>query len=229
MGVVFIDTETTGLDPVKHAIWEVGLIDAELVEHTWMVALTETEINNADQFAMDIGKFHERHPQGFMTKVPDRLTPGEKGWAKREHSSAGAWTKDYVAKIVASLTWGHHLVGAVPSFDEERLRRLLDVFNIPHRWHYHLVDIEALAAGKLGIAPPWNSHELSAAVGVDESLFTAHEALSDARWAKAVYDSVLVLGVIKVEPEDSPSPVAETEAVLAALSWNPPFHELDRI
>ena len=60
-----------------------------------------------------------------------------------------------------------------------------------HRWHYHLVDVEALAAGKLGIAPPWKSDELSAALGVTITEDDRHTALGDAKWAMRIYDAVM--------------------------------------
>lgn len=86
-------------------------------------------------------------------------------------------------------------------------------------WHYHVIDVEALAAGWLartrkmqaagyieseiavrlnrdpivGIAPhpPWNSTELSLAVGVDPNDFDRHTALGDAKWAKAIFETVM--------------------------------------
>jgi hypothetical protein len=77
-------------------------------------------------------------------------------------------------------------------------------------WHYHLIDVEALAAGwiaaqsgpvpiliagaNVGLVsgrPPWRSEELSRAVGVDPDDFDRHTALGDARWAKAIYEAVM--------------------------------------
>lgn len=85
-------------------------------------------------------------------------------------------------------------MGAVPSFDDERLRKLLAPYRQPQSlagWHYHLVDVEALVAGKFGVAPPWDSDELSMKAGVDPEQFDRHTALGDARWAKALYESVI--------------------------------------
>jgi hypothetical protein len=73
-------------------------------------------------------------------------------------------------------------------------------------WHYHLIDVEALAAGWLAAGidpddppaptqdscqPPWNSNELSLAVGVDPEQYDRHTALGDARWARDIYDAVM--------------------------------------
>lgn len=171
--VAFVDTETLGLDPDRHAIWEVGLIVND-VEMQWLLPV---DLGTADPFALKIGGFHERHPQGynFLTgREPGRTTD------IREFCEA-----------FAALTQGRHLVGAVVSFDEERLRRLLRANGACPEWHYHVVDVEALVAGKLGIVPPWDSNALSKFVGVDPEQFDRHTALGDARWAKAVYEAIV--------------------------------------
>jgi len=92
MGEVYIDTETTGLDPTKHAIWEVGLITAKGDEKSWMVELTNQELADADPFALQIGGFHKRHPQGFMVEVPVNQSPrvGDAGVSRGLPESGGS-------------------------------------------------------------------------------------------------------------------------------------------
>jgi hypothetical protein len=86
-------------------------------------------------------------------------------------------------------------------------------------WHYHVIDVEALAAGYLAAIRqdaaelgyhdrpdtpqyehegnleiarlPWKSDSLSRAVGVEPDDFDRHTALGDARWAKAIYEAVM--------------------------------------
>ena len=198
--IVFVDTETTGLDPDRHEIWEVGLIvpGAIQVVHpdrpdTWETAefhwfLPVTDLGGADPFALSIGRFHERHPWGSAHAAMKRMVLGE------TVTDIGTFAAQF-----AHLTHGKHLAGAVVSFDEERLRRLLRRNGRIESWHYHLVDVEALAVGYLAsatdgteaLAPPWNSSDLTAALGlhVDES--EKHTALGDARWAKAIYEAVM--------------------------------------
>jgi hypothetical protein len=69
--------------------------------------------------------------------------------------------------------------------------RLLHRNGVLHRWHYHLVDVEALAAGSLGIEPPWKSDDLAAALDITVAGEDRHTALGDARWARAIYDAVM--------------------------------------
>lgn len=167
--VVFLDTETTGLDPQRHSIWEIGLIvDGEEITYR-----LKPDLATADAYALSLTGFYER------TNTYD--------WKWDSHQLG----LGYVARQIARLTAGRHLVGAVPSFDAPFLDRFLRANGAAPAWHYHLVDVEALAAGKMGTAPPWDSEELSRAVGVDPSRFERHTAMGDARWAKAIYEAVV--------------------------------------
>lgn len=178
--VAYVDIETTGLDADLHEIWEVGLIVDE-VEHHWFLLC---DPGHADPRALEIGRFYERYPYHW-------------------DGPAGEGAEDLVGTVqfaeeFAALTRDRHLVGAVVSFDEERLRRLLKVSGGCPAWHYHIIDVEALAVGYLSghgmkgtWTLPWNSKELSRAVGVAPELFDAHTALGDARWAKALYEAIV--------------------------------------
>lgn len=197
MSLAFVDTETTGLDPDLHEIWEVGLIVDRGVdnngweEHRWFLPV---DLGRADPVALRIGQFHERYPDTAVTGYTGLIS---------------------FAAEFAELTRGAHLVGAVVSFDAERLSKLLKANGSCPEWHYHLIDVEALAVGYVeglrrwsyseGMAVPtnfpdslrhetplpWKSEDLSRAVGVDPNEFEKHTALGDARWAKAMYEKVV--------------------------------------
>lgn len=191
-GVCFVDTETTGLDPDRHPIWNVGLIEPDGRETEWFLPV---DLSTADAFALNIGHYDDRHPWG-------------NGMLTRNFDERPLLTQvETFAREFMRRTWGHHLAGAVVSFDEERLRRLLRANGACPGWHYHLVDVEALAVGYLArkvhenseagyddsLRPsvPWKSTDLSLAVGVDPEGFERHTALGDARWAKAIYEAVM--------------------------------------
>lgn len=210
--VCFVDTETTGLDPVLHEIWEVGLITPDGQEHEWQLPV---DLALADPMALSIGRFHERR------KGPPGLPPPEPYRKQVEK-----W--DF-AQEFADLTRGMHLAGAVVSFDAERLWKLLRAKGQCPMWHYHLIDVEALAAGWLAATgstrvtiagesvglvdgrPPWRSEDLSRAVGVDPDDFARHTALGDAAWAKAIYEAVM---------PTSPTPVVEANLTCSAVHWH---------
>lgn len=209
--LAIVDTETTGLDPDVHEIWEVALIlrtEAGQTEYVWQLPV---DLGRADVIGLNIGQFNERRwpwPGGPDARADaligcrsDLDDNGENGPCIVHPDDLPAFADQF-----ATLTGGAHLVGAVPSFDDERLRKLLRRHGACPGWHYHLVDVEALAAGRLGVGPPWNSRELSAKVGVDPGDFAAHTALGDARWAAAVYDAVLA-----AEPAEAEGATSESE------------------
>jgi len=201
----FLDLETTGLEPERHQIYEIGLVVRDPVssdkdlEWTWWLPV---DLGRADPNALKVGRFFERRPN------QSRTWTGALQWAPDEAGKVEEVALDDVASSVMELTAGAHLVGAVPSFDAAFLAYFLRDHRCCPAWHYHLVDVEALAAGwlagmerftegepaELGIdyaRPPWSSNDLSRAVSVEPSDFDRHTALGDARWARAIYDAVL--------------------------------------
>ena len=193
-GICFIDTETTGLDPDRHAIWEVALITPGGDEHVWQFPVDEMA---ADPFALDIGRYWDRRwDTDNDVSVLDAIYEAHNPKSRRKNfpDAGRAIRPDSTwARRFRDLTAGCHLAGAVVSFDEERLRRLLHSLGVLHRWHYHLIDVEALAVGYLhgchvdAVAPdrardssprglPWKSDDLSAALGVTVSDEDRHTA-----------------------------------------------------
>lgn len=196
--LLFVDTETLGLHPDLHAIWEVAAIRRDIVngeEHeearVWHLPV---DLSTADPMALAIGRFHERYRGGRLTGSVQTqdvrcLTPGLPEFAR-----------DFMR-----FAQDCHLVGAVVSFDEERLRRLLRANGACESWHYHVCDVEAMAVGWLRndaivngdmalhdlVTPPWNSADLTKALGIDPDQFDKHTALGDAKWARAIYDMVM--------------------------------------
>ena len=163
--VVFIDTETTGLDPTRHEAWEVALITPDGTTKVWYIA---PDLSEADPVALRVNRFYER--RGSVYTWDDSLTS---------------------ARQIAIATANRHLVGAVPEFDAKFLERLLRRHGLAPAWHYQTVDVEALAAGLLGLEPPFDTREIGSRLGVPETPpEERHTALGDARWAKAVYEAV---------------------------------------
>lgn len=177
--VAFVDTETLGLDADHHPVWEVGLITPNGKEHHWFVTVTPRQVDLAHPKALEIGRFAERY---------DAERAVHRGLFCRQ--------------FVDLLPDGCHLAGAVVSFDEERIRRTCWRHQVRPNWHYHLIDVETLAIGYLAgldhaghgvetLTPPWNSDQLTAALGITVDDMDKHTALGDARWARAIFLKVM--------------------------------------
>jgi DNA polymerase III epsilon subunit-like protein len=212
----FLDTETTGLHP-KREVWEIAIIRRELdgAVTEWH-RFVQVSLRHADPFGLNVGRFYERSPQGRM--VRGEIDEGEAYGGSVDERPLVKW--EY-ARAVARLTHGAHLVGAVPNFDAEVLARDLRQCGLTPSWHYHLIDVENLAAGFLAatyqdmrdraaslvgkddelysadealrsIRPPWGSEDLSNRLGIHPpGPKERHTALGDARWAMRIYDAVM--------------------------------------
>lgn len=184
MTLVFLDTETTSLRHHRRA-WEVAVIvrDPQVgkdVEHSWFVQYDDLDLGNADLMSLNIGKFFQRHPQAN----------GEEGdvWAKVRDETE-------VLMDVEAVTRNAFIVGAVPNFDTEVLGERMRANGICPSWHYHLVDVETLAAGALKLPPKWNFDSVLDAFGLTYNEADRHTALGDARMVRDLYDAVMARAV----------------------------------
>jgi DNA polymerase III epsilon subunit-like protein len=174
--LVFIDTEATSLRPDRRA-WDIGYIvrdeDRQDYERASFVAYADLDLGNADPMSLKIGGFYERHPHAKSLDMQGPMPEVDALHAVEKH------------------TRGATLVGAVPNFDAEVLGNRMRAHGICPSWHYHLVDVETLAAGKLGMAPPWDFDSLLKTFGLGYVESDRHTALGDARMVRDLYDAVL--------------------------------------
>ena len=184
----FIDTETTGVHPDRR-VWDVAIIRRDgRGERELVLQVDDVDLSNADPFGLRVGHFYERH-------------------VDYSDSDAMAAVERNVARTVEEWTRGAHLVGLVPSFDADCLDPMLRRHQFIPAWHYHVIDVEAMAVGYLEamrrfnvgingkdadpIRPPWRSDDLSLACNVEPpSEDERHTALGDARWAMRWYDAL---------------------------------------
>ncbi|NUP23570.1 MAG: 3'-5' exonuclease [Streptomyces sp.] len=202
--IAFIDTETTGLDPDQHNVWEIAVIMRHPGqpdwETSWQIRQTELHlVNIAEPEALEIGRYYSR------MVIPSDYYVGQ---IDGDGKPVGMSHKTLIQDLTECLK-GAVLVGSNPAFDAAFLRMFLDAAP----WHYRTVDIATLAVGHLygqaytytkqqcdaayyGRADAlleggWKSYELSRLMGIEPpSKMDAHTALGDARWARDVYDAI---------------------------------------
>ncbi|GAA4929064.1 hypothetical protein GCM10023224_05610 [Streptomonospora halophila] len=196
--LAFLDTETTGLDPDLHDVWEIGLIlqrpFMDDVEAAWMI---RPDLTHADPKALEISRFYHRfYSFGDGRDDPvgaGRLTHGDPDVVHQPVDAAE------VAHALAELLAGAVIVGVNPAFDVAFLSRWMRRHG--HVWtaHYRTIDVTTLGLGHLildcpdypvrGMVP--SSETVSTMLDIEPAGYERHTALGDARWAKAQYDRLL--------------------------------------
>lgn len=159
--LVFLDCETTGLDPMLHEVWEFAAIrreeDGSETRHQWFVE------HDLDRIGLP-AKYRADHDARYEQK--DALTRGSFG------------------SLLGPLFTGKpRVVGACPWFDVAFLARYTDP-----QWSHRLVDVESLAAGHLGRLVNGLA-DAADAFGITNP--AAHTAMADAETAMRVYDAVM--------------------------------------
>lgn len=205
--VVFLDTETSGLEWDREP-WEIAMIarNENGEEYKYLIQISDFNESKLHPTAREINGFDTRY---YKYNTID-VDPGI--FEVMDLKTA--------LHCVAMVTRKAHIVGAVPNFDTEMLDRLIreQKLGIDYRWHYHLIDVENLAIAYLramqsvyidrlggiqasipdninlgfNLKPPWDSEELSRAIGVEPPPNSErHTAMGDAIWAMEVYDRVM--------------------------------------
>jgi len=198
IAIAFTDIETFGLNPDRHATWEVGVIlraeDGTETRHLWQIRPTWRQMRRADAKALEINKFRERFAVPRGAQAADMLADG----------GPKPMTRRQVRAAITAVLSKAVMVGSNAHFDASFLRVLLGAAP----WHYRPVCVATLAAGfRHGQAEsgayggdftfpedypslPYKSRDLSRAVGVEPPGADGHQALVDAEWAMAVFDAV---------------------------------------
>lgn len=119
--IIFVDTETTGLDPERHEVWEIayaindGPVESFQVPHS---------LRNADPLALGINRYYHRVSADYFG---DDLPPSRE-------------------EILQQALAGNYLCAANPSFDTAFLKARWGV----EPWHHRKIDIQSFAMPAMG-------------------------------------------------------------------------------
>ena len=177
--LVFLDTETTGLSPVDHEIWEIayavndGPIRASKVVHGGY---------KAEPVALQVGNYFSRNGASMsmslnQTNWHSFLTDG--GNAVFGNKQTVEFEKEFLKQLE-----GATIVAANTPFDTAMLFARYGVTP----WHYRTIDIEAYAMGALGLTRPPGLAKIAEAYGVDTP---DHTAYNDVKTLRECYYQVL--------------------------------------
>ena len=160
---MFLDVETTGLDPVADRVWEFAAIRRE-------VDGTETRHR---AFIHHDERRRETLPEPFRSDA-----------ARRFNREAALTRREFGRLLGIVLAGRPRIVGACPWFDAGFLAEYV----VKPTWSHRLIDVETLAAGKLGRIVNGLA-DAAQALGIDHP--AAHTAMGDAETAMRVYDAVM--------------------------------------
>lgn len=195
--LVFTDVETTGLDALRDAIFEIALIKGE-EERVWWIDLSHTELGSANPGALKVNHYYKRRATETYESVGKSVI----------HQIINLQARPKLAVDIARFTHGCVLAGNTVKFDQQFLEHWLRGHGACPVWDYHVVDVPTFCAGVLTnqakqapdydedevrelIVPPFKSANISKALGVPEpGDDEKHTALADARWSKRMWDAV---------------------------------------
>lgn len=164
MKQVALDTETLGLTPGHHDVWEVSW--QRLGESTVHTMHLPHDVSKADEKALEVNRYWERFPDG----APQAL----------DQEALARLTRDLTDAII---------IGANPAFDVGFLRRWMEPV-----WQYRLVDVETMAMVMLDEDRPWSLARIVDALNsrYDAGITSLpdHTSAGDVRATVAVYDAV---------------------------------------
>lgn len=181
--LVFVDTETTQLEPWPKP-WEIALIKRStgVEDEQLHIMLRRPDLSDASPDSLRVNRFYQRHPH----------------WNPAAEQGGLALLEDRDAAVAVELfTAGTQLVGCNPDFDARALDYLLRQNGLRPRWHHHTINLTTLTYGMLcargeGVEIPSSSYDLSRRAGVEPPPEQdAHTAMGDALWTVSWWDSVM--------------------------------------
>lgn len=178
--LLFVDVESTGLDPSYHEMIEVAALlttpDASKILESYEAKIRPNFIARAHPRALEVNGYSEEE------------------WRPEKCVQPGV-----VAVKLARMSKDVHLVGQNVSFDESFLTAFL-VANLQEpKWNYHKVDLVALCWPLFasGLIEKTNLQNVAKFLGLNLEE-QKHRAMADTQMAYAVYKSLMAYLTAKI-------------------------------
>lgn len=198
--LIVVDTETTGLDWDTHELWEVAAIEVEpgghRSEYLWRV---EPLLRGASHESMEMNGYWQHTERMCHAPAPGIYDLTRTGDPDTGYWSDPWWLAGHLALALSQAT----IVGAVPGFDTNFMRRFLAGHGVEKTtWHYRIRDIGSMAHGylracraatDLAVAVPTidaNTDDFALALGLDPASYGRHTGLGDARLVADMLDII---------------------------------------
>jgi DNA polymerase III epsilon subunit-like protein len=194
--LVFVDTETTGLDPRRHEVYEISMTKVTSVDYEPEDAesrdywIEPRQLQHAESGALQVGRFYERRDK-LDERVTGNLVNSEE-------------LRVLTAMEIARFTEGCHLVGAQVHFDAGFLNAFLRQNGACPAWHHRLIDVESLAMAVLvgedeSWSRPQSLSEICEAFGIPRE---SHDAKTDCEAAHEAFFTLMRLAERRQQVEE---------------------------
>lgn len=164
--LAFIDVETTGFNPDKHEIVQIGIV---IADQEWVGSRIELKLVDEVELKVKPERISDADPQALRV---NGYTPSE--WIF-------AYTLTEAMQIFADKTKDCIFVAHNACFDYLFIDKAFRTTNIESLMHYHKIDTLSVAYARLGVRNEIEKYSLSSlcdAFGIKNS--NAHTALADA-------------------------------------------------
>lgn len=148
--VVFLDCETSGLDPRVHVAWDVAawnLTTGHRVQFFAAIPDMSRFLGTADPKALRVNRFLDRYPLDGPCPGKAETTRGLSDLLDVLDGGRGTLLADEDPPPAPII------IGSKPTFDMDFVGNLAATYDYPDTaWHHHPLDIGSYCAGVLGIA-----------------------------------------------------------------------------
>ncbi|MFA5933673.1 MAG: 3'-5' exonuclease [Candidatus Paceibacterota bacterium] len=177
--LAFLDTETTGLNPDKHELIEIGCV---IVEQDWTGDDKKPTFEIVEEIEIKIKPEHIEDADPVALRV-NHYDPVD--WVF-------AYTLPEAMKILSEKTKGAIMVGHNICFDNGFIEHAFRISGVDNTMHYHKLDTISIAFAKLHNhedIDKFSLHALGEYFNIENK--HAHSALSDARATFELYEKLM--------------------------------------